>query len=88
MMCGLGYGAVPPISSSVTQEFFGSEYYAQNFSFTNLNIILASFGSTIMGSMQTASGSYVSGIVVLAALELVPIILLAILSKIREKEII
>jgi MFS transporter, OFA family, oxalate/formate antiporter len=88
MMCGLGYGAVPPISSSVTQEFFGSEYYAQNFSFTNLNIILASFGSTIMGSMQTASGSYVSGIVVLAALEIVPIILLAILSKIREKEII
>lgn len=86
MLCGLGYGAVPPISSSVTQEFFGSEYYAQNFSITNLSIIVASFGSTIMGSMQTASGSYVSGAAVLAALELVPIVLLAVLAKLRKKE--
>ena len=87
MLCGLGYGAVPPISSSVTQEFFGSEYYAQNFSITNLSIIVASFGSTIMGSLQTGSGSYVSGIAVLAALELVPIVLLAVLSKLRKKEL-
>ena len=85
MMCGLAYGAVPPISSSVTQEFFGPEYYAQNFSFTNLSIIVASFGSTIMGRMQTATGSYVSAASAFAALEILPVILLIVLSKIRNK---
>lgn len=85
MMCGLGYGAVPPISSSVTQEFFGSGYYAQNFSVMNLSIIAASFASAIMGGIQTATGSYVLAAAAFSALEIIPILLLAVLSGVRKK---
>lgn len=84
MLCGFGYGAVPPISSSVTQEFFGSEYYAQNFSFVNLSILVASFASTVMGGIQTSTGSYAAATAAFAALELVPVVLLTVLAKIRK----
>ena len=86
MLCGLGYGAVPPIASSVTQEFFGPEHYAQNFSLTNLNIIIASFASTIMGNIQTSTGSYSTALLAFALLEIVPIVLLTVLSHIRNKK--
>lgn len=84
MLCGLGYGAVPPISASVTQEFFGSKYYAQNLSFMNLSIIAASFASAIMGGIQTSTGSYVLAAAAFSGLEILPIILVTVLSGVRK----
>ena len=50
-------------------SFYGPKYYPTNFALINLNLLLASFGSTIAGSLFDASGSYLSSfIVVLLAL--------------------
>ncbi|MBQ9249136.1 MAG: MFS transporter [Oscillospiraceae bacterium] len=83
ILCGFGYGAPPPISSSVTREFFGKRYYARNFSIVNLSIILASTAATIMGRIQTVTGSYFQAIVSFTVLELVSILLILLLSRVR-----
>jgi len=86
MLCGLCYGAGPTVSASVTREFFGPDNFAQNLSLTNMTVIVASFGSTFMGSMQTATGSYAGAAGVFAAMEILPILFLTVLKKLRSKK--
>ena len=85
ILCGLGYGAVPPIASSATRDFFGSDHYPKNFSIMNLNIIIASLGSTIIGKLSASLGSYSSSVWPFVVLEIVPIILIAVLASKRKK---
>ena len=86
MVIGACYGAVPTISSSVAQEFFGPAHYGQNLSIINLNIMLGSFASTIAGSIETASGSYAGAFWLFTGLEVISLLLFAVLGRTREIE--
>ena len=83
MAVGACYGAVPTISASVAGDFFGQAHYGRNLSYVNLNILLASPASAVIGAMETASGSYTDAIFVFTGLELVAVLLLALLSRTR-----
>ncbi len=86
MVIGACYGAVPTISSSVAQEFFGPAHYGQNLSIINLNIMLGSFASTIAGSIQTSTGSYAGAFWLFTALEAVSLVLFLILGRTKDIE--
>lgn len=57
---GLAYGGVTPTNSAFVSSFYGKKNYSVNFSIINMNLLIASFGSTIAGSLYDASGSYLS----------------------------
>lgn len=55
---GLAYGGVTPTNAAFVNGFYGSKNYAVNLSLVNLNLLIASFGSTIAGMLYDNSGSY------------------------------
>ena len=57
---GFAYGGVTPTNSAFTSSYFGLKNYPINFSFTNTNLIVASFGSTIAGALYDATHSFMS----------------------------
>lgn len=58
--CGLSYGGITPTNSAFINSFYGPTNYPVNFSIVNLNLLIASFGSTIAGALYDSSGSYLS----------------------------
>ena len=65
VLLGLGYGGGPTTGAWLIRAFYGSKYYSVNFSIANLNLIIASFGSTVAGALYDSSGSYASTFVFL-----------------------
>ena len=57
---GLAYGGITPTNSAFVNDFYGSENYAVNLSLINMNLFIASFGSTIAGTLYDSTGSYFS----------------------------
>ncbi len=57
---GFSYGGVTPTNSAFISAFYGKKNYPVNFSIINMNLLIASFGSTIAGALYDASGSFVS----------------------------
>ncbi len=57
---GLAYSSVTPTNSAFINAFYGATHYPVNFPMINLNLIIASFSSTIAGSLYTATGSFMS----------------------------
>lgn len=55
-LCGLSYGFSPTLSAAFTMYFYGAKNFALNLSVINLNLIFASFVSTIAGGMLQSSG--------------------------------
>ena len=74
-LCGLSYGFSPSISSAVCSSFYGQKHYAINFAITNTMLIPTSFIATLVGSMVTASGSFISTFVLLIVLAAVSLLL-------------
>ena len=62
ILCGASYGGVTSVNSAFINLFYGSTNYPVNFSIVNLNLIIASFGSTIAGMLYDSTGSYLSTI--------------------------
>lgn len=60
---GLSYGGVTPTNSAFVSAFYGSKNYSVNLSLVNMNLLIASFGSTIAGSLYDSSGSYFSTLI-------------------------
>lgn len=86
MVMGACYGAVPTISASVAEDFFGPAHYGRNLGLVNLNILFAAFASTIVGAIQTSSGSYAPAFLLFVGLEAVAFILILVLSKTKSIE--
>lgn len=63
MITGLAYGGITPTNSAFINDFYGSKNYAINLSLVNMNLLVASFGSTIAGSLYDNSGSYFSTLI-------------------------
>jgi len=57
---GFSYGGVTPTNSAFISAFYGRKNYPVNFSIINMNLLVASFGSTIAGMLYDASGSFLS----------------------------
>lgn len=53
MLIGACYGAVPTISASLAEEFFGPAHYGRSLGIVNLSILVGSFASTAAGAIQT-----------------------------------
>ena len=60
ILCGASYGGVTSVNSAFINLFYGATNYPVNFSIVNLNLIIASFGSTIAGMLYDYTGSYIS----------------------------
>ena len=57
---GLSYGGVTPTNSAYIMDFYGVKHYPVNFSIINMNLLIASFGGTLAGSIYDMQGSYLS----------------------------
>ena len=57
---GLSYGGVTPTNSAFIMDFYGVKNYPVNFSIINLNLLLASFGGTLAGTIYDMQGTYLS----------------------------
>ncbi|MCM1121407.1 MAG: MFS transporter [Eubacterium sp.] len=68
IIMGLAYGGVTPTNSAYVNAFYGKTNYSVNFSIINMNLLIASFGSTIAGILYDASGSYLSTFLFMLAL--------------------
>ena len=66
ILCGMVYGGVTATNAAFVNRFYGSENYAVNLSIINLNLMIASFGSTIAGMLYDQSGSYFSTFIMMA----------------------
>lgn len=58
IVIGLGYGGTPPLNAAVIKDFYGTENYPVNFSLINMNLLVASFSSTLSGAIYDAAGSF------------------------------
>lgn len=68
IVTGLAYGCVTPTNSAFVGQFFGRDNYPANFSIVNMNILVASFGSTAAGAVYDATESYTAIILAVMAL--------------------
>ncbi len=67
-LVGISYGCSPTISSTFISSFYGSKYFAMNFSVVNTTLIPASFTATLAGSLVATTGSYLIPVILLIAL--------------------
>ena len=86
MLIGACYGALPTISSSVAEEFFGKRHYGQNLSLLNLNILVGAFASTVAGGIQTSTGSYAGAFWLFTGLEVISLLLFFVLGRTKSVE--
>lgn len=66
IVAGLAYGGITPTNSAFVGAFYGKKNYAINFSMINMNLLVASFGSTMAGMLYDMSGSYFTTLIVMA----------------------
>ena len=89
IVSGLGYGCVTPTNSAFASLFFGMKNYPVNLPIINMNLLVASFGSTIAGAIYDSTGSYVSVIIMVIALLVVGSVLSCLIRKpkhVQQKE--
>ena len=75
LLIGFSYGGMPTMTSTVTADCFGTQNYGTNFSIANMSMLPASFGATIVGAIQTGSGTYVTAFLVFLGVTAVVILL-------------
>ena len=86
MLIGACYGAVPTISASLAEEFFGPAHYGRNLGIVNLSILVGSFASTAAGAIQTSTGSYAQAFYLFVGLEAVALVLILLLRRTKSIE--
>ncbi len=72
---GFSYGGSPTISAAFVGSQYGRISYSSNLSIINLSMLPASIMSTIAGRLQTASGSYLSTLILMIVMNLIIILL-------------
>ena len=82
---GVAYGGVTPTNSAFISSYFGMKNYPLNFSMVNMNLLVASFGSTVAGALYDSSQSYVSTYIMLIVLAVLGIIVSVAISSCDNK---
>ena len=67
----------------MVEDFFGRAHYGQNLSYVNLNILIGSFASTVIGALETGLGSYAPAIWLFTALECGAAVIILMLARTR-----
>lgn len=65
---GLAYSGVTPSNSAFVNTYYGPKHYAVNLPMVNLNLIIASFGSTVAGALYDSTQSYFAVYLLMAGL--------------------
>ena len=73
-LCVFSYGFSPTVSAALTAGFYGNKNFGLNLAVLNLDLIPASFVSTLAGGLYQASGAYVSTFIVLTCMSVVGLI--------------
>lgn len=81
IITGFSFGFVTPTISAFTSLFYGLKNYPTNYSIFNMNLLIASFGSTIAGKIFDSAGSYVPIILMNIGLIVVGTILAILIRK-------
>lgn len=81
IVSGLGYGCVTPTNSAFASLYYGMKNYPVNLPIINMNLLIASFGSTIAGAVYDSTGSYITVIIMVIALLIVGSILSCLIRK-------
>ena len=82
LMCGgFGNSAAPTVLTALAADFYGRRNYARNLSILNANMLPGSLGSTVAGTVQTASGSYAPAFLLFGALEIPALVFIKLLAK-------
>ena len=81
LMTGFSYGGVTPTNAAFISSVFGQKHYAVNFSLINTNLLFASFGSLIAGSLYDSTGSYLSSFFLLIGFSLAGLLLTWLIKK-------
>ena len=74
-LTGLSYGSCPTVVSAFTSAFYGTKYFAKNFSITNSNLVGAALISAVNGNLLASTGGYVIPFVVLLSLSVAALLL-------------
>ncbi len=62
---GLAYSGITPTNSAFINAYYGPTHYPVNFSIVNLNLIIASFGGTLAGTLYDMTHTYVTSLYVM-----------------------
>ncbi|PKK40612.1 Rod shape-determining protein RodA [Clostridiaceae bacterium JG1575] len=68
IITGIAYGGVTPTNSAFICSYFGPRFFSVNFPLVNLNLLLASFGSSLAGRLYDLSHSYTSSTLAMFAM--------------------
>jgi len=71
---GLAYSGVTPTNSAFVNTYYGPKNYAVNLPMINLNLIIASFGSTVAGALFDSTQSYFAVYLLMAGLAVAGIV--------------
>lgn len=83
---GLAYGGVTPTNSNFASARFGPAHYDVNYPLVNLNLLAASYGSTLAGMLYDRSQSYLPSCGLIALCALVGLALTALLGRTEPKK--
>jgi OFA family oxalate/formate antiporter-like MFS transporter len=68
LLIGLGFGSISTVLAAVTNRFYGQRNYASNLAVAYMDFVPASIiGPPLLGLIQTASGSYQHGFILMTA---------------------
>ncbi len=87
MLGGFAFGALSPMASAFTGDFFGHTHYALNFSIVMTNGMFASVFSTIAGRLYDVTLSYQSTFYMMLALSLVGLVLFLFIRRPKAPEV-
>lgn len=80
---GLGYGGITCTNSAYVSSTFGMRNYPRNFPIMTMNLLFASFGSTIAGALLDSTNSYYSIYLLIGGLTAAGFLLSFVIAKSR-----
>lgn len=86
IVTGLAYGCVTPTNSAFSNKFFGSTHYATNYSIVNMNLLVASFATTIAQNVQSSTNSYIIPIIGVIGLIVIGTVIALFINKRKVQE--
>ncbi len=87
MIGGIAYGGVTCTNAAYIGEVFGQKYYPENYSVINMNLLIASFGSTIAGFLLDKTNSYLSIVFLILSLSFIGLFLSILVLRKKSKHL-
>jgi OFA family oxalate/formate antiporter-like MFS transporter len=87
LLVGLGFGSISTVLAAITNRFYGQKNYASNLAVAYMDFVPASIiGPPLVGLIETMSGSYQQGFILLTAFSVLGIISVLFIRPPRSKQ--